>query len=479
MVETAPNSHEEVTTGSLDKVIKTPPLHLSDQWKCKKVEDILSCVRLTGELIKKIEKTFETELMRGLEGKPSSLQMENTYIPELPDGTEFGQFLALDLGGTNFRVILMHIKKGLVTDEIVKHYHISDELRVGVGLKLFDFLAECISDFVHEYQVHDRVIPMGFTFSFPMHQRSLDSGYLVTWTKSFKAAGVEKEDVVKLLKEAIDRRNDNHVEIMCILNDTTGTLLQGASLDHKTAIAIILGTGSNACYVEKADKVKHWETERHGEKKVLIDVEWGAFGDNGVLDFIKTEFDKCVDDNSLIQRSFTFEKYISGKYLGELVRVVLCHLIREGLLFNGASSDDLVTPNAFRTSFVSQIEQDSVDGLTHYTEKILDDLGLTYEDDDILIVQRVCHLLSLRATLLVSICTSVLIRRIGNDGITIAVDGSLYKYHPRLKHWLQKYIQLLVPDRTFRILVVEDGSGKGAGIASAIALKLKAFQNSN
>lgn len=39
--------------------------------------------------------------------------------------------------------------------------------------------------------------------------------------------------------------------------------------------------------------------------QVVIDVEWGAFGDNGVLDFIRTEFDRCVDDNSLIQRSFT------------------------------------------------------------------------------------------------------------------------------------------------------------------------------
>lgn len=55
-----------------------------------------------------------------------------------------------------------------------------------------------------------------------MHQRSLDSGILVTWTKSFKSSGVEKEDVVKMLKDAIHRRQDNHVEIVCVLNDTTG-----------------------------------------------------------------------------------------------------------------------------------------------------------------------------------------------------------------------------------------------------------------
>lgn len=35
--------------------------------------------------------------------------MENTYIPELPDGTESGKYLALDLGGTNFRVLLLEV----------------------------------------------------------------------------------------------------------------------------------------------------------------------------------------------------------------------------------------------------------------------------------------------------------------------------------------------------------------------------------
>lgn len=64
---------------------------------------------------------------------------------------------------------------------------------------------------------------VGFTFSFPMHQKSLSCGLLVTWTKSFKTSGVEKEDVVQLLREAIERRGDNHVEVVAILNDTTGT----------------------------------------------------------------------------------------------------------------------------------------------------------------------------------------------------------------------------------------------------------------
>lgn len=40
--------------------------------------------------------------------------------------------------------------------------------------------------------------------------------------------------------------------------------------------------------------------------EVVVDVEWGAFGDNGVLNFMKTEFDNAVDTNSLLVGSFTY-----------------------------------------------------------------------------------------------------------------------------------------------------------------------------
>jgi hexokinase len=50
-------------------------------------------------------------------------------------------------------------------------------------------------------------IPLGFTFSFPCKQEGLNSARLVSWTKGFKCSGVEGQDVVQLLKDAIDRRN--------------------------------------------------------------------------------------------------------------------------------------------------------------------------------------------------------------------------------------------------------------------------------
>lgn len=49
-------------------------------------------------------------------------------------------------------------------------------------------------------------LPLGFTFSFPCAQDQLDVGRLIHWSKGFNASGVVGQDVVKLLKEACDRR---------------------------------------------------------------------------------------------------------------------------------------------------------------------------------------------------------------------------------------------------------------------------------
>lgn len=55
--------------------------------------------------------------------------------------------------------------------------------------------------------------------------------------------------------------------------------------------------------------------------------------------------------------SCSYEKLISGKYLGELVRLVLMKLVNEELLFNGEASELLKTRGSFETRYVSQVER--------------------------------------------------------------------------------------------------------------------------
>lgn len=118
---------------------------------------------------------------------------------------EKGNFLALDLGGTNFRVLLITLE-GQKSDMKSKIYAIPQSLMLGTGTQLFDHIAQCLSLFIKDLNLQNEILPLGFTFSFPLTQYGLTKGHLVRWTKGFNCSGVIGEDVVALLEEAISRR---------------------------------------------------------------------------------------------------------------------------------------------------------------------------------------------------------------------------------------------------------------------------------
>lgn len=61
---------------------------------------------------------------------------------------ERGKFLALDLGGTNFRVLLIHLKGEDDFEMQSKIYAIPQSIMIGSGVQLFDHIAECLSNFI-------------------------------------------------------------------------------------------------------------------------------------------------------------------------------------------------------------------------------------------------------------------------------------------------------------------------------------------
>ncbi|XP_067128625.1 hexokinase-4-like [Centruroides vittatus] len=457
------------------KVEKSPSLTLSNLDKQNAVEELVKPLILSDETIKRIRDAFESEMAIGLSldpAKKSSLQMENTFVTELLDGTENGEFLALDLGGTNFRVLFIELKSGKLEKELVKYYAVPENVRIGEGAALFDFLADCIHNFMTIHNMMQKSLPLGFCFSFPVTQNALDSGTLVTWTKSFNCPDAVGKDAVQMLNDAIRRKGDMEVDVVAIVNDTTGTLVKGTLVDRNCAIGMVLATGSNACYLERVDRIGKWIGDRPGVEEVVVDTEWGAFGDNGVLDFVKTEYDRAVNEHSLLVNSFTFEKLLSGKFLGEVVRQVMLKLIKERLLFNGRLTEELEQLNSFTTTDVSHIEGENGDSevCTIFRERFgYDEIS----NDDISIIKYVCAIASLRGACLVSICLSSLIERMDKPKVTIAVDGSLYKYHPRYGPSMVEFITKMAPGKKFEFILVEDGSGKGAGLVAAVAMRVR------
>uniref|UniRef100_A0A674EQ28 hexokinase n=1 Tax=Salmo trutta TaxID=8032 RepID=A0A674EQ28_SALTR len=450
---------------------------LADQRR--QITETLAEFRLTNDQLLEVKKRMRTEIQNGLGKKThdsATVKMWPTYVRSTPDGSEKGDFLALDLGGTNFRVLLVKIRSGKrrTVEMHNKIYAIPMEVMQGTGEELFDHIVQCISDFLDYMGMKNTRLPLGFTFSFPCRQTSLDAGILVTWTKGFKATDCEGEDVVGLLREGIKRREEFDLDVVAVVNDTVGTMMTCAYEEATCEVGLIAGTGSNACYMEE---MRNIETVEGDVGRMCVNMEWGAFGDNGCLDDIRTEYDRAVDDLSLNPGKQRYEKMCSGMYLGEIVRNILIDLTKRGFLFRGQISETLKTRGIFETKFLSQIESDRLALLQ--VRSILQQLGLDSTCDDSIIVKEVCGTVSHRAAQLCGAGMAAVVDKIRENrgldqmDITVGVDGTLYKLHPHFSGIMHQTVKELAPKCNVNFFLSEDGSGKGAALITAVGCRMR------
>ena len=464
--------HDQPRSRCTSISMKTYKPHLITERR-RKVEDLCRDLIVNNDHIHIIEMRLRQAINKGLKKESqgtASVKCFPTFVTKLPTGEESGRFLALDLGGTNFRVLLMEIgsKGKFLMDS--KVFAVDQRIMTGTGEALFDHIAACLASFVKEKNLEKEHLPLGFTFSFPLIQEGLAVGRLAQWTKGFKCSSVEGNNVVQLLKDAIQRRGDITIDILAILNDTTGTLMSCAWKEPKCRIGLILGTGTNACYLENVEKVTTFVPEHRGDDHVIINTEWGAFGDHGELDFVRTKWDQEVDTMSLNPGKQTFEKMISGMYMGELVRLVLCDMMDEDLMFvNKNNTEVLRTSGSFPTKFLSEIEADPV-GEYDRCRRVVLELGLSdVGEDDLSALRYVCESVSRRAAFMCAAGITALLKKMNYKDVTIAVDGSLFRYHPHFHNVMKSRVtQLMGIDYKFDMILSEDGSGRGAALVAAV-----------
>jgi len=121
---------------------------------------------------------FQAAMTRGLAGEESDLKMLPSFVTELPTGKEAGTVYALDLGGTNFRVLRVVLpgNGGEIKTEF-RSYALQQSHMTGCGeADLFPFLASCIKETVEQLEgalpAADSPLPLGFTFRCVMCARA-------------------------------------------------------------------------------------------------------------------------------------------------------------------------------------------------------------------------------------------------------------------------------------------------------------------
>ncbi|KAJ1564411.1 glucokinase, partial [Cladochytrium tenue] len=225
--------------------------------------------------LRQIVSHMVSEMQKGLEDDSHSLRMIPTHVVRRPTGHETGSYLAMDLGGSNFRVCEVVLEGNGVARTRQRKFVVPDAVKTGPGRALFDYLADAVAGFLVEIGA-DLLAPrkLGFTFSFAIRQTAINQGYLLLWNKGFSASSVVGSDVVALLQAALDRRGLK-VTVTALVNDTTGTLISHCYSKPNTYVGVILGTGTNAAYIERSENIVKFR-DRVPTGEMVINTEWGA-----------------------------------------------------------------------------------------------------------------------------------------------------------------------------------------------------------
>ncbi|CAN1180232.1 HXK1 [Linum perenne] len=401
------------------------------------------------------------------------------FMDEIRD--EKGLFYALDLGGTNFRVMRVMLggeEEGVVKQESVK-VSIPPQVMTGTSEELFDFIAQSLKKFV-ETESEDlnpsigRQRELGFTFSFPVNQTSISSGLLMNWTKGFSIHDAIGQDVVEELTKAM-QRIDLDMRVAALINDTIGTLAGGRYNNRDVIAAVILGTGTNAAYVERADAIPKWEGPLPKSGEMVINMEWGNFQSSHLP---LTEYDKALDIESLNPGDQIFEKVISGMYLGEILRRVLLKMAEEAALFGNIVPQKLRTPFVLRTPVMSAMHHDTSSDLTVVESKLREVFQISSTSlQTRQVIIELCNIITTRGARLSAAGILGILKKVGRvDRVedskksVIALDGALFEHYTKFRECLKSTLEELLGEQVSKNVSVErsnDGSGIGAALLAA------------
>jgi hexokinase len=407
-----------------------------------------------SEALEAIARELTRQMARGLAGEPSSLRMLETFTRQ-PTGRERGRVVVVDWGGSKARAGVVELDgAGAARAEAEETHAFSEREKEGAPEAVFDLIAEAVGRVVRARRIAQA--PLGFVYSYPARLERIDRAVALATTKGWRLRGLVGQDVAGLLRAALGRAGLAGVTVTAVANDTVAVLMlqsyraRGRDPEaHPADIGLILGTGTN----QAADL----------GPAGIRNLESGNF--DGVAP-VQTRYDIALD-RALDPGAQRFEKMVSGRYLGEILRRVLETV-------SGWAAPALARPFALDGVHLSRIAADRTGALDD-VDVLLRALGIESSRREREAVRALGAAIVRRAARLVAAALLGTLRFLDPrlDGRrTIAVDGSLWGGYPGFEALVREtLVELAGAGRAGRIetVFVKDSTSAGAAVIAAVA----------
>ncbi len=274
---------------------------------------------------------FLREMDRGLAGKKSSLAMLPTYIETEREVPRNKPVIVLDAGGTNFRAATITFTTA--GEAIIADFQVYPMPGIQAEVTREEFFG-IMAGYVRA--IAGKSPNIGFCFSYPIEMFPTKDGRALYFSKEIRAPQAAGHMIGESMGQALQRLGLPERKHFVLLNDTVATLLAGradtSGRKFDTYIGFILGTGTNTSYVEQNAKITKAK-DLDSARSQIVNVESGGFGKAP-----RGRIDKRFDTASVSPGVNTFEKMISGAYLGPLCLVTAREAADAGLFSKTAAA---------------------------------------------------------------------------------------------------------------------------------------------
>ncbi|HNS20952.1 MAG TPA: hypothetical protein PKH24_10660 [Sedimentisphaerales bacterium] len=403
---------------------------------------------------------FLSEMDKGLAGKKGSLAMLPTYIGTERALSRNEPVIVMDAGGTNFRIATVTFRE--VGEPEIADFKVFPMPGITAQVGKDEFFGTMAG---YVKGIATKSPSVGFCFSYPIEMFPSKDGRALYFSKEIKAPEAAGQMIGENMVKALVKLGVSQDKHFVLLNDTVATLLAGraetSGRRFDSYIGFILGTGTNTAYIELNSNIgKAKDLELDGSQ--IINVESGGFGKAP-----RGRIDKKFDAASVCPGVNTFEKMISGAYIGPLCLATVQAAATKGL-FSKTTAASVAGIEAATTKDISNFLSRPEGGDNPISAALVN-----AADDEIVTVYHLVDALVERAAKLTAANLSSAALKSGKGRnpcrpVCIVAEGTTFYRLKSLRQKIERYLTQYLVERKhvyYEIVSIDNATLIGAAIA--------------